>query len=98
RRPGFRLCCICGREFGSQSISVHEPQCLEKWRIENAQLPRHLRRPEPRKPEVHAGGSCTLTAENEAAYHNAQAQLLPCGNCGRTFLPDRLTVHQKHCR
>ncbi|KAM6033238.1 LOW QUALITY PROTEIN: zinc finger protein 474-like [Chlamydotis macqueenii] len=98
RRPGFRLCCICGREFGSQSISVHEPQCLEKWRIENAQLPRHLRTPEPRKPEVHAGGSCTLTAENEAAYHNAQAQLLPCGNCGRTFLPDRLTVHQKHCR
>ncbi|XP_065512977.1 zinc finger protein 475 [Caloenas nicobarica] len=98
RRPGFMVCYICGREFGSQSISIHEPQCLEKWRVENSQLPRHLRRPEPRKPEVPTGGSCTLTAENEAAYHSAQAQLLPCGNCGRTFLPDRLIVHQRSCK
>uniref|UniRef100_A0A8C3JEU5 C2HC/C3H-type domain-containing protein n=1 Tax=Calidris pygmaea TaxID=425635 RepID=A0A8C3JEU5_9CHAR len=98
RRPQFRVCYICGREFGSHSISIHEPQCLEKWHIENNQLPRHLRRAEPRKPEVLTGGSCTRTAENEAAYQSAQAQLLPCGNCGRTFLPDRLIVHQKSCR
>uniref|UniRef100_A0A8C8EBF8 C2HC/C3H-type domain-containing protein n=1 Tax=Otus sunia TaxID=257818 RepID=A0A8C8EBF8_9STRI len=52
RRPCFRVCYICGREFGSQSISIHEPQCLEKWHTENNQLPRHLRRVEPRKPEV----------------------------------------------
>uniref|UniRef100_A0A8C5X732 C2HC/C3H-type domain-containing protein n=1 Tax=Malurus cyaneus samueli TaxID=2593467 RepID=A0A8C5X732_9PASS len=52
RRPAFKVCYICGREFGSQSIAIHEPQCLEKWRIENNQLPKHLRRPEPRKPEV----------------------------------------------
>ncbi|XP_040397816.1 zinc finger protein 474-like [Cygnus olor] len=98
RRPCFRVCYICGREFGSQSISIHEPQCLEKWRIENDQLPRHLRRPEPRRPEVLTGGSCMLTAENEAAYQSAQAQLLPCGTCGRTFLPDRLIVHQRSCK
>ncbi|XP_021148275.2 zinc finger protein 475 isoform X2 [Columba livia] len=98
RRPGFMVCYICGREFGSQSISIHEPQCLEKWRVENSQLPRHLRRPEPRKPEAPTGGSCMLSAENEAAYHSAQAQLLPCGNCGRTFLPDRLIVHQRSCK
>ncbi|KFP69142.1 Zinc finger protein 474, partial [Cariama cristata] len=98
RRPYFRVCYICGRQFGLQSISIHEPQCLEKWRTENNQLPRLLRREEPRKPEVLTGGSCTLRAENEAAYHSAQAQLLPCGNCGRTFLPDHLIVHQKCCR
>ncbi|KFZ55946.1 Zinc finger protein 474, partial [Antrostomus carolinensis] len=98
RRPRFSVCYICGREFGSQSISIHEPKCLEKWHIENNQLPRHLRRAEPRKPEVLAGGSCMPAAENEAAYHSAQAQLLPCGNCGRTFLPDRLIVHQRSCR
>ncbi|KAM9368034.1 zinc finger protein 475 [Phaethornis superciliosus] len=98
RRPGFRVCYICGREFGSQSISIHEPQCLEKWHIENNKLPKHLRRVEPRKPEVLGGGSCTLTAENEAAYQSAQAQLLPCENCGRTFLPDRLIVHQRSCK
>ncbi|XP_032062211.1 zinc finger protein 474-like [Aythya fuligula] len=98
RRPCFRVCYICGKEFGSQSISIHEPQCLEKWRIENDQLPRHLRRPEPRRPEALTGGSCVLTADNEAAYQSAQAQLLPCGNCGRTFLPDRLIVHQRSCK
>ncbi|XP_009463137.1 PREDICTED: zinc finger protein 474-like [Nipponia nippon] len=98
RRPCFRVCYICGREFGSQSISIHEPQCLEKWHTENNQLPRHLRRAEPRKPEALTSSSCMLTAENEAAYDSAQAQLLPCGNCGRTFLPACLTVHQKCCR
>ncbi|KFW80484.1 Zinc finger protein 474, partial [Manacus vitellinus] len=98
RRPGFKICYICGREFGSQSISIHESQCLKKWHIENDQLPKHLRRPEPRKPEVLPGGSYTLTDENEAAYQSAQAQLVPCGNCGRTFFPERLPVHERCCR
>ena len=35
---------------------------------------------------------------NEAAWKNAQAQLLPCENCGRTFAPDRLSVHQRSCK
>ncbi|NWV51738.1 ZN474 protein, partial [Daphoenositta chrysoptera] len=103
RRPPFKVCCICGREFGSQSISMHEPKCLEKWRIENNQLPRHLRRPvpEPKKLEVRivqAKGFYDLDALNEAAWTSAQAQLVPCDICGRTFLPDRLIVHQRSCK
>ncbi|XP_053788834.1 zinc finger protein 474 isoform X1 [Vidua chalybeata] len=99
RRPPFKVCYICGREFGSQSIAIHEPKCLEKWRIENNQLPKHLKRPEPRKPEVLAGsGSYTLGDENEAACYSAQAQLVPCRNCGRTFFPDRLPVHERCCK
>jgi hypothetical protein len=50
------ICYICGREFGTKSIDIHEPQCLEKWRIQNAKLPREQRRPEPKKPEVRAIG------------------------------------------
>uniref|UniRef100_A0A8C7BU85 C2HC/C3H-type domain-containing protein n=1 Tax=Neovison vison TaxID=452646 RepID=A0A8C7BU85_NEOVI len=96
RRPGFRVCYICGREFGSQSIAIHEPQCLEKWRIENSKLPKNLRRPEPSKPQPLGGsGSYDLQAVNEAAFQSSQAQLLPCEYCGRTFLPDRLPVHQR---
>jgi hypothetical protein len=49
------LCYICGRKYGTQSIEIHEPQCLEKWHIENAKLPPNLRRPPPRKPDVHIG-------------------------------------------
>ena len=48
------VCYICGREFGSKSISIHEPQCMKKWHIENDKLPRNLRRPEPVKPQVQA--------------------------------------------
>ncbi|XP_006886056.1 PREDICTED: zinc finger protein 474-like [Elephantulus edwardii] len=99
RRPGFRVCYICGREFGSQSISIHEPQCLEKWRIENSKLPKHLRRPEPSKPQPLSGsGFYSLQEANETAFQSAQAQLLPCEHCGRTFLPDRLLVHQRSCK
>ncbi|XP_012666944.1 zinc finger protein 474 [Otolemur garnettii] len=98
RRPRFRVCYICGREFGSQSLAIHEPQCLEKWRIENSRLPKHLRRPEPSKPQAVGGGPWGLQAANQAAFQSAQAQLLPCESCGRTFLPDRLLVHQRSCR
>ncbi|OCT98514.1 zinc finger protein 474 isoform X2 [Xenopus laevis] len=96
RRPGFKVCYICGREFGSKSIAIHEPKCLEKWQIENDSLPKHLRRAAPVKPQVTDNGSAIT--ENEAAWKSSQAQLLPCANCGRTFLPDRLIVHQRSCK
>ncbi|KAG8456262.1 hypothetical protein GDO86_002159 [Hymenochirus boettgeri] len=96
RRQGFKVCYICGREFGSKSIAIHEPKCLEKWHIENGNLPKHLRRAAPVKPQIPPGGSGIT--DNEAAWISSQAQLLPCSNCGRTFLPDRLIVHQRGCK
>uniref|UniRef100_H3A0S4 C2HC/C3H-type domain-containing protein n=1 Tax=Latimeria chalumnae TaxID=7897 RepID=H3A0S4_LATCH len=99
KRPGLRVCYVCGREFGSQSIDIHEPKCLEKWHLENEKLPPRQRRSEPKKPEIlGAGGLGNVKAMNEAAQKSAQAQLLPCENCGRTFNPDRLAVHQRSCK
>lgn len=98
RRPGFRVCFICGKEFGSQSLPIHEPKCLEKWHIENDKLPKHLRRPEPIKPQSFSGGSDNIKAGNGLPGQGNQAHLLPCENCGRTFLPDRLLVHQRSCK
>ncbi|KFQ58253.1 Zinc finger protein 474, partial [Pelecanus crispus] len=101
RRPPAVICYICGREYGTKSISIHEPQCLEKWHRENDMLPKHLRRPEPKKPEVspiQAKGFYDLGSLNEAAWISAQNQLVPCDICGRTFLPDRLIVHQRSCK
>lgn len=45
-------CYLCGQMFGLQSLSIHEPQCLNKWRLENAKLPPQLQRPEPEKPDI----------------------------------------------
>lgn len=56
RRPPTMVCYICGREFGSKSIAIHEPQCLEKWKVQNAKLAPGQRRPEPKKPEVRSIG------------------------------------------
>ncbi|XP_070598964.1 zinc finger protein 475 [Erythrolamprus reginae] len=98
RRPGLRVCYICGREFGSQSLPIHEPKCLEKWNIENDKLPKRLRRAPPVKPQSLSGKSSSIAVQNEAAARSFQTQLHPCPNCGRTFLPDRLLVHQKSCK
>lgn len=43
------LCYICGRKYGSQSISIHEPQCLKKFNSQNDQLPIDERLPLPRR-------------------------------------------------
>jgi hypothetical protein len=97
----YVLCYLCGRKYGTQSIEIHEPQCLEKWKIENANLPKNLRRPVPIKPaamNISAGGAYDLDAANEAAYEAAKLQLIPCENCGRRFQSDRLPVHQRSCK
>jgi hypothetical protein len=93
------LCYVCGRKYGTQSIEIHEPQCLEKWHIDNAKLPANIRRPAPRKPDVHIGsGNYSLDQINDAAYEAAKAQLVPCVNCGRKFGSDRIQVHQRSCK
>lgn len=100
--PKSVVCYICGREFGTKSIGIHEPQCMKKWHIENNNLPKGQRRRPPQKPQglpSLSGGKNSNSIEqwNEAAWQSAQSQLIPCKNCGRTFAPDRLPVHQKSC-
>lgn len=102
------VCYVCGRLYGTTSIAIHEPKCLEKWQIENSQLPRHLRRKAPERPQGWGGGATLssnpqerqhqLNMMNEMAFQSSQNQLVPCQNCGRTFNPDRLAVHQRSCR
>ncbi|XP_072398550.1 uncharacterized protein [Diabrotica undecimpunctata] len=87
-------CYICGREYGTASLKLHEPKCLEKWERENSSLPEHLRRKVPIRPS----GAVSTEEWNELAWEASQANLVPCPNCGRTFYPDRLVVHQRSCK
>ena len=71
--------------------------------MENSQLPRNQRRPAPVKPtmlpNIGPGGEhIDKDRLNQAAYESAQNQLIPCKNCGRTFQPDRLPVHERSCK
>lgn len=61
------------------------------------------RKPLPNEPGVGGdplggGGGGSLAAQNEAAQlvFNNEA-LEACENCGRTFLKERLNIHQKSC-
>lgn len=87
-------CYICGREFGTTSLRLHEPKCMEKWERENASLPPNMRRKAPIKPD----NVISQKEWNQLAWESSQAALVPCQNCGRTFYPDRLVVHQKSCK
>ncbi|XP_066914973.1 zinc finger protein 474-like isoform X1 [Clytia hemisphaerica] len=100
--PPYVICYLCGRKYGTKSIVIHEPSCIKKWHAENKKLPKHLRRKMPTKPDYSKLASGDYDGNyvdqmNDAAYKAAQEQLIPCGNCGRTFLPERLQVHQKSC-
>ena len=111
--PPTVYCYICGRQFGSHSIDIHQPQCLKKWRDANDKLPKSKRRPEPKKPEVVkvgkillmkiyrindlSGGLIDYEATNAAMYEASLAQLVKCEFCGRKFAPDRLHIHHQSC-
>lgn len=64
-------------------------------------LPKNQRRPLPQKPQIlpsiKKDGS-DLERFNQAAYQSAQAQLIPCQFCSRTFAPDRVGTHEKVCK
>lgn len=46
------FCYVCGRQYGSKSISIHQSQCLKKWHTANLKLPKSQQRPEPLEPEI----------------------------------------------
>ncbi len=57
------------------------------------------RKPLPKEPDVggQLGGS-SLDAQNEAAQQVFNEEALEaCEHCGRTFMKDRLVIHQKSC-
>lgn len=51
-KPPTVVCYICGREYGTKSIAIHEPQCLKKFESENRKLPINERKPLPKKSVV----------------------------------------------
>ena len=104
-KPVGVVCYICGREFGSRSIGIHEPQCIKKWENVNSKLPKKNRQPRPVKPvdfDEPFSNDPNVKAEqiakmNLASNVAASGNLASCRNCSRTFLPDRIEHHEEIC-
>ena len=60
RKPRTVVCYICGREYGTKSIAIHEPQCMKKWQAENRKLPIRKRKPLPKKKEELTKLTCVV--------------------------------------
>ena len=45
-----------------------------------------------------SNGSESKEEKLDAIWEAHVQQLIPCQNCGRTFFPDRIVVHQKSCK
>lgn len=114
-RPQLLMCYLCGQQFGTSSLHIHQPQCYVKKLVQWERSEGHLRGPKPMSPDEFAAQSGTAATAgdmpirfgdsraveefNAAQFKNyTEKMLVPCEHCGRTFLPDRLQVHQRSCR
>eukprot|EP00347_Sterkiella_histriomuscorum_P015170 403358053 len=105
QRPRTLICYICGREYGTASLQIHLKTCRKKWETEESFKPAHQRRPVPEPPRNFdmmisgaRNGDYNFEDYNEEAFKDFNEKaLVPCHNCKRTFLPDRLIVHLRSC-
>ena len=110
QRPRGLICPLCGREYGTASLQIHMKTCRQKFELQQRDLPKNLRKSADKiiaayeqnqammNMQLGGSGSFNFDALNDQAFdtYNKEA-LVPCSNCGRTFLPDRLIVHQRSC-
>ena len=83
-------CYICGRDFGTKSISIHIPNCIKKWEAQQKKLPKSERRPPPAAPrDLDKVISGELKGDELDKYNSAaledwnKAALQPCEFCQR---------------
>jgi hypothetical protein len=104
--PKVRTCYICGRGYGLSSYEIHLKQCKELWVAREEQKDPKERKPLPEDPmeqaRANGGGDTMSEAELEKINQIAQEayndkSLSTCAFCGRTFLPEKLAIHNKSC-
>ena len=110
QRPRGLICPLCGREYGTASLQIHMKTCRQKFELQQQDLPKNLRKSADKiiaayeknqammNMQTGGSGAYNFDALNDQAFdtYNKEA-LVPCSNCGRTFLPDKLIVHQRSC-
>lgn len=103
--PKSVTCYICGRGYGTKSISIHLKNCENKWEIEQSKKPKKERRPCPQAPrnfmDVISKDNIThkeLEVLNTKAFEGYnEVALEKCVNCSRTFNSESFLIHKKLC-
>lgn len=108
KAPRTRICYICGRQYGINSYEIHLKQCKDLWIQREEQKPLKDRKKLPEDPALQFGTSfpsiksgtskMTLDETNAlaASTYNSVA-LEKCEYCGRTFLAEKLVIHNRSC-
>jgi len=93
----MHLCYICGREYGSKSIAIHEKQCKVLFQKQQQNLPEEEQKPLPQRPDFRKSSS--LIERNAMARSTYNIFVMEtCTGCNRTFYgKDKLLKHQKGC-
>ena len=93
-------CYLCGRDFGSKSIAIHVPNCIQKWKDDQKRLPLSQRLPIPQAPEQFEKVLSGQLQGNELKNYNEAARkewklaaLVECSNCGRYFSSECVTIY-----
>ncbi len=96
QKPKTIVCYLCGREYGSKSLTIHQKHCIDAWKHHQEKLPIHLRRDLP-EPPVFANK--TLDQFNEEAYQIFNETVMyTCNKCNRRFVSERIVDHEATCK
>ena len=97
-RPKTRLCHVCGRQYGTHSFDIHLRQCKELWVAREELKDKWERKPLPSDPCPPEGSENDLEVLNKLASEMFdKVSLSTCAHCGRTFLLERLVLHNTSC-
>lgn len=107
RAPKARTCFICGRPTLLPGFDNHVIQCRALFEKREAQKPPKERRSCPQDPMLNeycagvsgkfASSDAYLDQANAAAQNAWESTLSVCRNCNRSFLPEKLPIHQRSC-
>eukprot|EP01038_Epipyxis_sp_PR26KG_P007238 gene7238-9869_t len=105
--PKARTCFICGRQTLIHGFDYHVEQCRDLFIKRESLKPPKERRSCPVDPMImqqqYLGSSTSKLTHRELDELNIASQkswsetLIKCKNCDRSFLPDKIGIHNKSC-
>lgn len=105
--PRALLCHVCGRLYGLHSFGIHIKQCKKLWIAREALKDKCDRKKVPQDPDImqkYDYSQLIDVSDTELAEINRVTSeiyntisLSTCLHCGRSFLLERLIVHNRSC-